>query len=108
MDNKQFIVLLFSVFFIGAFLGGFFEEEEELTQKILIDEYFDEKINETVCVYCLNEELFYNITNHNQNSIIICYFNVSSGYLKEGYIYNRGDVRCIREKLGTNISEIDI
>ena len=97
MDNKQFIVLLFSVFFIGAFLGGLFEEEEELTQKILIDEYFDENINETIYVYRLNEELFYNITNHNPNSIIICYFNVSSEYLKEGYIYNRSDVRCIKK-----------
>lgn len=101
MDNKWFIVLLFSVFFIGGFLGGFFEGEKPI-QKVLIDEYFDEKINETIYVYCINDNVYYNITNHDLNSTIVCYFNHSLGYcsVEENCGYNEySPIHCYKVKI---------
>lgn len=80
----------------------------EDAEKVLIDEYFDENINETVYVYCFNDIAWYNITNNDLNSNIVVYFNLlhSSEHCDN---YTRGlAFRCVRENLtGENKTEKD-
>ena len=77
----------------------------EDAQKVLIDQYFDKNINETIYVYCFEDVVFYNITNHDLNTDIVVYFNLTSNSeLCSNYI--RGVAfRCVRENMSEQIKD---
>ena len=90
--------------------ANFYEEEAiyGAEKKILIDEYFDESINETVSVYRIigypdKVGLCWNMTNRIPDSRFVCSFGFADHTVvknHELYInYRRGDIICVRENL---------
>lgn len=103
------VFLILSVGWVVLLMGSY--EEEAIygaEKKILIDEYFDESINETVSVYRIigypdKVGLCWNMTNRIPDSRFVCSFDFADHTVvknHELYInYRRGDIICVRENL---------
>lgn len=113
LNKFKWIIVISFILYVGWIVteNVAFDESEfvsfEDAENVLIDEYFDEDINETVYVYRINKNVYYNITNHNLETAIVCYFNNSLGYytVRGYYRYNRGAIRCVRENTTEQIEE---
>ena len=90
-----------------------FDEPEPISyeeKRILIDEYFDESINETVSVYRIigypdKVGISWNMTNRIPNSRFVCSFDFVNHTVVNNhniYInYRSGDIRCVRENFSS-------